>query len=221
MKATFKIIIAGFLILSTVACRCDQHCHVRINGNGRITEQEYALGYFKKIHVYETIRIHFTVADTHSIKVKAESNVLNHIKVVVSSGVLTIKYKEGVCVNADGIDVYITAPSIQELESDGTTYVDGTVAADDLTIVNNGTMDMSLAGKISKLSIRVNGTCDFDLYEAQVTQAYVKCNGTTRGKINVSEKLEVVVNGTTTLRYKGNPAVTQTINGTGKIINDN
>lgn len=221
MKTAFKIIITCFLLMGAIACRHDQHCHSRIKGNGRFEERAYSPGYFSKVKVYETIRVHFTVGDNHLVKVKAESNVLDHIEVVVSSGLLTVRSKDGVCINAQDIDVYITAPDIQEFENDGTTYADGNIAAENLTIVTNGTMDMHLAGNIAKLSIIVNGTCDFDLYGAQVAQAYVKCNGTTRGKIKVSEKLDVTVNGTATLRYKGNPLVTQYINGTGKIINDN
>lgn len=221
MKTALKIIMACFLLVGTASCRYDQHCHMRIKGNGQYTEREYNNGYFNKIKVYETIRVHFIVGDTHSVKIKAESNVIDHIEVKVSAGLLRIKSEEGSCINAKHIDVYITAPNIQEFENDGTTYVDGTIRSENLSIVTNGTTDMHLAGHINKLSLVVNGTCDFDLYEAQVAQAYVKCNGTTRGKIKASEKLDVIINGTATIRYRGNPLITQDINGTGKMINDN
>lgn len=220
MKTALKIVaIASLLMIS--ACRHDPSCHSRIRGNGHYTETFYTLEYFNKVKFYETVNVHFSVGSNFEVRIKAESNIIDHIEVRNVAGLLSIRSKDGYCINARDIDIYITAPSINEIENDGTTEMDGEISTDNLRIVVNGTMDMDLSGHADRLSVITNGTCDFDLYDMSTKDTYIKCNGTARGKVRCYEHLNVDINGSATIRYKGNPQISQTINGSGKVLNDN
>ncbi|HTF80435.1 MAG TPA: DUF2807 domain-containing protein, partial [Cytophagales bacterium] len=175
----------------------------------------------KKVSFYESCNVHFIVGNTYSVKIIAESNVIDHIEVSNIGGMLRIKPKDGICIQAQDLQVFITAPSIETIEAKGTTTLSGQINADQLSIIVDGTMDMNLAGYARQFSLLTHGTCDFHLYDMEVTTAMIQCDGTARGTIRCAEQLNIEVNGTAFIKYKGTPKISQQVSGSGSVINDN
>lgn len=85
-------------------------------------------------------------------------------------------------------------------------------------IKNSGSGDIELAGKTNNLTATIMGSGDFDGYNLTAVDATVNNSGSSDITLNVVEKLQVVLNGSGDLTYRGNPAkVDVKSNGSGDV----
>ncbi len=85
-------------------------------------------------------------------------------------------------------------------------------------IKNSGSGDMELVGKTNNLTATINGSGDFDGYNLTAVNATISNSGSSDITVNVVEKLQVSLNGSGDLTYRGNPEkVDVRSNGSGDV----
>ena len=87
--------------------------------SGDIIQQEFQVGSFDKITVFERIELILTHAETESITVETGEYLMNEIKVSVEGGRLILKNENACNLTRDyGITkIYVTAPNITEIRN--------------------------------------------------------------------------------------------------------
>lgn len=121
-----------------------------IDGYGPVAGQERELSDFTAVSNTTSFEVRVTVADTFSVLVEAQENLLGIIETYVSGNSLIVKVKNGVCFN-DHVPtvVYVTMPVIEEIRNTGS----GRLSAD-RAVCNHFEMLNSGSGMIRIDTIR-------------------------------------------------------------------
>ncbi len=85
-------------------------------------------------------------------------------------------------------------------------------------VKNSGSGDISLEGKANTLTISQNGSGDIDAYNLTAVSVAVSNSGSSDISLNVVEKLQVTLNGSGDVTYRGEPGkVDVRSNGSGEV----
>ena len=197
---TFRILSIVFLgaLLFT---SCDWHTTRTVIGSGDIETKEIAASDFTGINVTGTCNVDFTIADTFSVKLHAQQEILDVMTCRVVSGILQIGFDPDYNVNTDKeISATIMAPSLNFVGISG---------------AGNYTLRGS---KQSRLDIQITGAGNVQAFDMEVDACNIGISGSGNCEVNVSQSLQVNVSGVGNVFYKGNPEITSDISGVGNII---
>jgi len=186
---------------ATLFTSCDWHTTRTVIGSGDIETKEIAASDFTGINVTGTCNVDFTIADTFSVKLHAQQEVLDVMTCRVVSGILQIGFDPDFNVNTDKeISASIMGPSLS-------------------FIGVSGAGNYALRGsKQSQLDIQISGTCDVQAFDMEVDDCRIGISGAGNCEVNVSQSLQVDISGVGNVFYKGNPEISSDISGVGNII---
>ncbi len=89
---------------------------------------------------------------------------------------------------------------------------------EDCFVKNNGSGDIFLNGKTNNLTVNVGGSGDVEAYNLTAVRATISSNGSSDITLNVVEELQVMINGSGDVTYRGNPAkVDVSSRGSGEV----
>jgi hypothetical protein len=133
----------------------------------------------------------------------------------------------------------LTVPRLKKLEVFGLGQIEtGALEADAFFIVVNGTGNITLAklscntldvklngtgsasilgGRAELATVMSNGSGEFLAEQFETCAAKVTLNGLGKAKVHVTNKLDVEMNGAGELSYRGKPALSQDVQGMGRI----
>ena len=233
-----KIIISAVVLaLSLNACIKDV-----INGSGpQVTEQRNVSNY-TAIDLQLNATIHYTEADTFSMEIIAQQNILNEISTDVNDGKLIIRLPwDTKIISYDAITINISAPAVSDFTISGS----GNIFSSNMLHVLNSDFNISGSGKIAITSIetndidaRISGSGKLEVNGGNSTNADITISGsgnadienvlcehvktTTSGsgdcRVYASNTLDVKISGSGKVYYAGNPTITKNISGSGKLI---
>src|SRR5918992_1556840 len=95
--------------------------------------------------------------------------------------------------------------------------VDG-IAADAFELRSDGSADIALAGTAGRLALELDGSGDADLGGLATREAQVAVSGSGSADVRAGERLEGDVDRSGDVRYHGDPALTQQVDGSGELI---
>jgi len=170
MKNLFLTFIVVLLFIS-----CDsENAWDCFQDTGEIVHQEYDLDEFKKIIVWNRVKLYFSQGPIQSIIVETGDNLLNEIRVRVEDSILKVSDRNS-CnyVREYGVTkVYVTSPNIEEIRNSSGLAVEsiGTISYHELELISN---DPDLLGEFHK-----DG--DFILNDLDVNILRLNANGLSR-----------------------------------------
>ena len=205
----------------------------QIEGDGNVTKEKREIDDFTHIENHDVIDVTLTEAG-NDLEVKADSNLLPHIKTEVNNATLTlattesigdysslhvsvpVKNLESLTNNGTGdIDSEITIEAKDfEIEANGTGDTELTVQCDSLSYDGLGTGDGKLKGEAKGMHVELTGTGDLDARELETHKVRTNLTGTGDCYIHVRDKLWVKSLGTGDVQYKGDPRI-QEVSSTG------
>ena len=250
--------VTGILLISATSCIREIFC---INGNGKVeTEIRNAVTFNEAVNTTEVDLIYHK-ADTVSISVRAESNLIPHILTSVKNGRLEVRtdprnacfdytHKPVVIVTSPGLNImeltgsgdftadnltgnsvnvkstgsgdiftsYISCTDLTvTLTGSGDTDIDNTLCQSaDFTLTGSG--DMSIKGTGNSGTMRVTGSGNIEAREFTLITAVETITGSGDIFTHVVNSLVAVISGSGNIHLTGNPAINQTITGSGRII---
>ena len=215
MKRVFLMLTVFLLILSS----CKKEI---LHGEGNISTNSRNLIIepgFHTIKVNGSTKVFIKAGDTKSLVVKGYDNLLNAYFTEVKNGVLTLGYKENYQVRNDNVQVYITYPSMPNINLNGSCDAEFSGAfpfKQEITATING------SGHINYDSVRVGvvhfGSGKVEAIDMESLDADIKIAGSGEVRLSVEDELNVNISGSGKVYYKGNPEVEMNISGSGKII---
>ena len=236
MKFSFLFSCFAILVLSS--------CHYiggkRIRGNGNNVTQSRNAGKFNSIDVSGAIDVIVKQDSTQSVKVETDENLQEYVEVYESNGVLVISPEDNFNLDpTHKIKVYVTAPSFRMIDVSGASSIvsdNKLVSGESVDIDLSGASEAKIAIKAPRINAEVTGastvklsgeTKDLNLvgsgasgakcFELMTQNTTVDMSGASSAEVFASVKLDAQASGASGVKYKGNPSITQDINGASSI----
>jgi hypothetical protein len=205
MKTPYYITIFAAFILIIQGCEdYEGQNNTKVIGTGPVVTRNLDLSSFNKIENTGVANFYITIGSPQSILLKAQQNIIDVMTYEVVNQSLKIGIKKDVSIeNYEEIRFDITIPEITNIKL-------------------LGIGDFELSGDDqSDLSINLTGVGNINSYGMKVNNCDVTLTGVGDCKVNVISKLNVIITGVGFVYYQGTPAITSTITGVGKLIDDN
>ena len=195
-------------------------CH-RIHGNGSIKSETRNVPAFEGVTCDGSYEVQIKCQAEQSLTIETDENLLPLIRTEVHDRKLNIRTK-GFLFPTDKIRVTISIPNINEFTSNGSS--DGeinNINNNELDVDINGSGKLFLDGKTGDVKFSTSGSSKIDATSLIADDVKVRINGSGNIHVFAGSSLDVQINGSGTVKYKGDAKnVNQQINGSGKIIKE-
>ncbi len=91
----------------------------------------------------------------------------------------------------------------------------------DVEISISGTSDIKIIGESQKFKTEISGTGDLKAFDFQTEECIIDISGSGSAEVNVVNSLKVDISGSADVCYKGTPALTLNLSGSGSVENCN
>lgn len=168
--------------------------------------------------------VHIKLDGTESVKVDADSNIINDIETVVEGNTLKIRFKDRdhrrYEQNVHKAEVYVSAKSLNSLinSGSGSTNVDGVINADDFKVVLSGSGSVSTSVKSGELHATISGSGSIKLNGSTGdAKIMISGSGQVEAKGLKTESANVVITGSGNVYVKVEKTVSAHITGSGNV----
>jgi hypothetical protein len=213
-----------------------------VQGSGKVVTESRKVSGFNEISLDFPAQYTIEQADTPSVKIEADDNLIPQIRTEVRSGTLVIENREtnwDVRVDPSSpVKITITVKDLQAIDfpSAGSLKVNN-LQVDKLRLVLSGAGDVDLiglkagsidstlsgagdikaAGTVSEMRVEISGFGSFKAADLQAATATVKISGAGDAVVRVSKELHAIITGAGSIDYYGSPSVDQEISGAGSV----
>ena len=206
--------LIGALLLS--GCHVGR-MHHELKGSGVRKKEKRDLGAFTSISTDGAFDIQVVAQQPQSLEIEGDDNLLALVATEVSGSVLRIKSLRGYS-NEEPIKIKISVQSIEAFTANGVGKIDiSALKNDKFELDSNGAPTIKVSGETKSLVIDAKGAGSIDAHKLRSTNAEVDSKGVAKVEVFASDKLNVTINGPSTVTYDGDPDLNQTINGPGSI----
>ena len=214
----------------------------KIAGSGKVVEEDRVIKDFSEITLSGMGNLILEQGDAEGLKIQAEDNLIQYIKVEVNKGKLEIGIQPGVSISpTKPINYHLKIKTLEaiNLTGNGTIESPGVVArklsidmsgsghikildVETGSIVTklSGSGDVELGGKAQSQDTTIEGAGNFHGSELQCGTGKVNIPGSGSAFVKVLDRMEVNISGSGAVHYKGNPEIKQNISGAGQVIQD-
>ena len=157
------------------------------------------------------------------MSITAQSEIFSELIYSVSNQHLSFDFKSD-CISSDlGILVKITVPDIERIsiEGDGEVQSMGDLTLTNLEIDVSGIGRLELAGEVNHVDYVVEGTLEAENFDLLSTFTSIDVQGLAEMEISCSDRLDIAVEGSADIAYKGQPQISQDVQGTLNLVNAN
>jgi len=237
------ILLAVFTAGVLSSCEKDFLC---IEGIGPDVTDTLQVDTFTGIRMLGAENVEISWGEEQLVVVTGHENIINRIRTGVRNGVWDMELEKGNYLNYN-LKYFITLPRINEITNEGASrvYVNDFTNEGDLEININGagkiTLDrmentenmyvtidglghvitMDEFPSLKYLDIYINGAGDFLGFPAITNECRIEIDGAAKCEVHVESKLEVYIDGTGTVSYRGDPSVYQEVSGLGRVEKQN
>lgn len=237
MKTSFlrNTIAIGFLAISLTAC-----FDYEDEGPLQYEEERFTLTDFDRLEIGDAFIIRVTEGNYFSIEVRGDRRNLDDLEVYKSGSTLIVRYDE---YDNRRHETYIdiVMPSINAAVFSGATNSVIT-GFDDLELLNislsgasvaqididaaqlivnlSGASVADLRGQATNLNAEVSGASSVKAFTMPVVNAHLNVSGASVAKVNVSDNLEAIISGASTVIYRGNPVISEDVTGGSSLQRD-
>ena len=219
---------------------------IRIEGDGQLADISYTVPAFTKIllnsDVFGNLRLVQTSADSSTLLVNGDSNIIDKVHWKVEDGVLRLSLKDGYALRGrNNLIIKASMPVLNELEirslssvtadsrlksesfrvsidGAGKFQADSLEVADVLYVDVHGAGVVDVKGKARRAEYKMDGVGKINAYDLEAQEAKAYLNGVGQIRCDAIEMLDAKVEGVGQITYKHEPKTRNTqMNGIGKI----
>ncbi len=201
MKNTHIAIIA--IIITGLSAQSCEKMSNQIEGIGTITTNTLQVDDFTKINTVGSDNVYISYGADQEVTVTGHPNIISRIQTDVSNGTWDIELERGSYGRYE-LTYYITIPTIERVTNTGS----GNVSVTDLIAVDRMKVSLIGSGGFFGFPLEANN-CDVDI------------SGSGNCEITVNDDLDVVIDGSGSVYYKGFPQIHEDITGSGRVTDSN
>lgn len=238
MKRSKLIILCFGAIISAIITGCLNHSLISgVQGSGKIKTESREVENFSSILLKGSAHIYLSQAESFSVKIESDDNIIPVIETKVIKSQLIISNKESI--NASQLNIYISMPKLENytvegsgklignnqlkcdklsLNIDGSGEISLDLLAKDVDLLISGSGDAKFAGQCENFKINIDGSGDVKALDMATKTSYYQINGSGNIIGFVNETLSAEINGSGDISYKGSPQILKSKkSGSGKI----
>jgi Putative auto-transporter adhesin, head GIN domain len=190
-------------------------------GGDRITETR-AVAPFDRLEIADSVDVEVVPGDGGEVRVYGGEDVLDRVDTESNAGVLRIDVRDrGIVIGPDplgDVRVEVQASELDAVKIGSSGDVElGELDLPRLDLEIEGAGEVAASGTADRLTATIQGAGDAELSELAVRTARVVVQGAGEAHVNVSERLDVKVQGAADVIYRGHPRVTEDIDGAGDV----
>jgi Putative auto-transporter adhesin, head GIN domain len=191
-------------------------------GGGERVTQTRSVAPFERLVVADSLDVEVVPGDRGEVHVYGGGDVLDRVVTESSGGVLRIDIRDrGIVIGDDPLGdarVQVAASELDGVRIEGSGDVDlGDLELPELVLAVEGSGEVEASGTADRLDVTIQGAGDANLADLAVRTATILVQGAGEAHVNVSERLDVRVQGAADVVYRGDPTVTQDIQGAGDV----
>jgi hypothetical protein len=199
---TKNIIIASILLSTIISQSCTKE-YQRIEGQGSITTETLYLQEFSGIAAEGADDVFISYGSEQEVKVTGHPNIISRIETDVHNGVWQMELERGSYGKYE-LTYYITLPSIDKISYSG-----------------SGDVSVDSPMKTDYLELSLLGSCSFKGFSLSADYCQVDISGSGNCEISAAKGLDVSIDGSGSVYYKGTPSIKDHISGSGLVIDAN
>lgn len=206
-------------------------------GSQKVIKEKRTVSDFTKVAISGSGQLFIKQGETEALTIEADSHFLPEVKSEVIDKTLHLGPKESI--TKPLINYYLTVKNIEDIHTAGEIVLssNGSISAKTLNLVTAGAGKVDLKLKTDTLNIEAAGSSEITLSGTVITQTFkiagtskiqskklvakntqVEIKGAGEAEVNSTETLAVKIEGVGTVKYYGEPKITQEISGAGEII---
>jgi hypothetical protein len=195
-------------------------------GSGPTTTQDRELGDFTRVRAEGAVDVDVQGGRPGHVTVRAGEDVIDHVVTEVVGDTLVVRTtSRGLVIGPDGFDdarVLVEVPRLRGASSVGSSDLDvAGLAGGTILMEIEGSGDLAARGRVGTLDATVEGSGDADLQDLAAERADVRVEGSGDAEVHAVRELRAVVEGSGSIRYRGDPRVaTARSEGSGEIERD-
>jgi serine/threonine-protein kinase len=203
----FKFRIPALLIVTTLLAGCGLLSP--ISGSGNVVTQEEAITGFEKLDVSHGFNVDISQGDTFSVIIRADDNLIEHVRVVKEGSTLKIGLKPGRNYRLEDVtlEADITMPELIVADLAGGSHLGGDIETGDVTLNLSGGSHVTLSGSAGDITVDASGGSHAKLAGLAVVDANVEATGGSHATVNSSGRLDAVARGGSHVTYLGSPSL--------------
>jgi len=201
MKRILIVIVAIF-IAGLMARSCEK-MQTQIEGIGTITTNTLQVDPFNSIELEGADNVYISYGPQQEVTVTGHPNIISRIQTDVSNGTWFIELESGNYGSYE-LTYYITVPVIEEVRN---------VGSGNVTVVDPLPVD--------QMRISILGSGSFFGFPLSASNCDVGIIGSGDCEVTVSSDLDVVIEGSGNVYYKGSPIIHEDITGSGRVVDAN
>lgn len=201
----------------------------------RMSDQ-YGLNEFARVDLTGIFDVEIQQGDTYAIELDGPEDEKSRYSVTRTGETLTIDYRtnrkmfwEGDILDDDKVKIKITMPGLKELKAKGAGKInfkgfreedteieltgamvaDGDLEARNLTIELTGATILELRGRGNFMEANATGASSLRAFNYEVDEAIIAARGVSSSKVNVSRKLQITKDITSSVSHRGDAEVVE------------
>ena len=240
MKTVLILLLFPLLVLS--GCDNDQW-GPNVRGTGPTETEVRTLRNFSRVELKIDAQVILTQGAQQEVRVEAQRNILDILETEINGDQLEIEYGRYDVRSHDPVKVYITVPSLSEVDLSGSgkiqsaapwtatsfrAHVSGSgeiimnfAKVDGLRTNVSGSGEMRLSGVAQSNNATISGSGKIYAYDLATQDTYASITGSGKSYVTAARSLDVDLSGSGSVYYRGNPKVSSRITGSGKVVPEN
>jgi hypothetical protein len=199
---TKNIIIVSILLTTIISQSCTKE-YQRIEGQGSITTETLYLQDFTGIAAAGADEVIISYGPEQKVEVTGHPNIISRIETDVNNGVWQMELERDNYGDYK-LTYYITLPSIDKISYSG-----------------SGDVSISSPMETDYLELSLMGSCSFKGFSLSADYCQVDISGSGDCEISAAKGLDVSIDGSGSVFYKGSPSIKDHISGSGRVIDSN
>jgi hypothetical protein len=219
MKTIASILAVLLLVGLLAACDGQVGPVDMVRGSGTVVTEEQDVSGFTSISLDGYGQLVIDQTGSESMTITADDNFLQYIETRVSGQRLIISIRDHTVFNdVTELIYHVTVSELTSLELNGAgDVIISNLSGEEWSVELNGAGQITVAGEVAQQSVELNGAGNYDAAELKSQRATVRHSGAGLAVVQVSDTLDVTIDGLGSVEYIGDPEVTQDIDGLGAV----
>ncbi|MFN2138062.1 MAG: GIN domain-containing protein [Candidatus Promineifilaceae bacterium] len=190
-----------------------------VSGSGNVVTEERSVSGFTAVGLRGAGHLIIDESGKESLSITTDDNLLPYIETSIQGDELVISIQDGVVfTDVSELTYNVSAANLNKVALEGGGKVEiANLDEDELQVTLSGAGEVEAAGNVEKQTVQISGAGAYNASDLASRDATVRHDGAGIAVIQVSENLDVTINGLGSVEYIGNPSVSEEINGLGTV----
>lgn len=190
-----------------------------VAGSGNVITENREVSGFTAVSLQGMGEVIIDQTGSESLSITADDNIMPYLETVVNGDTLIIRTTEEVVfTDTDALTFHVTATALDAIELAGAgSFIVNDLDTEKWEVNLPGAGSITVSGHTTEQTVTMDGAGSYFAADLESEEAVIESSGAGTAVVQVSDTLDVTINGLGSVEYIGSPTVTQEINGVGKI----